>query len=493
MNWVSIDFGTSYSSATVMIDEKPVKVHPMGGLYNMYGFPTVAYVNDQKSIKVCNEALPWRCQDPERFVKDFKLNIHENELAYLGVSYSDIITKILGTIKYSAEYAIGNDTIEGAVITIPATYADNDPRKKIMLDAAKSAGFVEIEFIKEAEAAAIYYHNLQRAQSGTITLIYDLGGGTFDPALVEHTPEGCRILGCSSGKECGGKYFEAALYKYFNRKYRFSYNEDETIRVQQIDGITKLCKDIKEALSSQECVSFPVPLMAHTTIDYTRKDFEALIKPLLEKTFQECSSLIHSAGKKWNDVSRILLIGGSTAIPCVRTFLKQYLIGQNCSDTPIIQNKSEEGLIIDTLFAVSIGGLLYHYMQNVDDTNQEPSTDYHQTALSYKNGEGHDKNWIKAAYYFNEDYKLNASESSFELMMEIYQTILDKLELENGNLVFQPIVDIVGEDAVDSLVEMLIYLQRDLETRGYEVFIQEIFDVDYWTPITERILNVNVE
>ena len=233
--------------------------------------------------------------------------------------------------------------------------------------------------------------------------------------------------------------------------------------------------------------------MAHTTIDYTRKEFEALIKPLLEKTFQECSSLIHSAGKKWNDVSRILLIGGSTAIPCVKTFLNQYLIGQNCSDTPIIQNKSEEGLIIDTLFAVSIGGLLYHNMQKVDDTNGESSIDYHQTALSYKNGEGYDKNWIKAAYFFNEDYKLTASESSFELMMEIYQTILDKLELENGNLVFQPIVEIVGEDAVDSLVEILIYLQRDLETRGYEVFIQEIFDVDYWTPITERILNVDVE
>ncbi|MEZ3591339.1 MAG: Hsp70 family protein [Muribaculaceae bacterium] len=488
MNWVSIDFGTSYSSATVMIDDKPVKVHPMGGLYNMYGFPTVAYVDDKKNIKVCNEALPWRCQNPERFVKDFKLNIHENELAYLGVTYSEIITEILRTIKGSAEYAIGNDSIEGAVITIPATYADNDPRKQIMLTAAKSAGFVEIEFIKEAEAAAIYYHNIQIAQTGTITLIYDLGGGTFDPALVEHSLDGCRIIGCSSGKECGGKYFEAALYKHFKSKYSFSYNEDETIRIQQIDGIVKLCKDIKEALSSQEYVSFPVPLMAHTTIGYTRSEFENLIKPLLEKTFQECTSLIHSAGKKWNDVSRILLIGGSTAIPCVRTFLRKYLVGQNCSNTPIIQNKSEEGLIVDTLFAVSIGGLLYHCSHKEPDIPVGPTINYYQMALSYKNGNGCDKNWIKAAHFFNEDYKLNGSESSFEQMMEIYQYILDRLELENGNLIFQPIVETVGEDAVDSLVDLLIYLQRDLETKGYEVFIQEIFDVDYWIPITDTIL-----
>lgn len=493
MNWVSIDFGTSYSSATVMIDGKPVKVLPIGGLYNMYGFPTVAYIDETHKIKVCNEALPWRCQNPERFVKDFKLSIHENEIAYLGVKYIDIITSILKCIKVSAEYAIGNDEITGVVLTIPATYTENDPRKEIMRESALNAGFTEIEFIKEAEAAAIYYHSVQRGQNGSLTLIYDLGGGTFDPALVEHCDNGYKLLGSASGKNCGGKYFEAALYKQFKSQYSFQFNDDESIKVQQIDGIAKLCKDIKESLSSNETVSYPVPLMGKTTITYSRQELEKLIKPLLEKTYQECSALVTSSGKKWSDVNRILLIGGSSAIPCVKTFFKQYLIGQNCPDIPIILNKSEEGVLIDTLFAVSIGGLLYHFMQKVDDTNGEPNIDYHQTALSYKNGEGYDKNWIKAAYYFNKDYKLNASASSFELMMEIYQTILDKLELENGNLVFQPIVEIVGEDAVDSLVEMLIYLQRDLETRGYEVFIQEIFDVDYWTPITERILNVDVE
>ena len=78
-------------------------------------------------------------------------------------------------------------------------------------------------------------------------------------------------------------------------------------------------------------------------------------------------------------------------------------------------------------------------------------------------------------------------------MMEIYQLILDKLEIENGNLVFQPIVDSVGEDSVDLLVELLIHLQADLEHKGYNTFIQEIFDVDYWIPITDSIINNNVE
>lgn len=489
MNWVSIDFGTSYSSATVLIDNQPEKVHPMGGLYNMYGFPTVAYVESPEKIMVCNAALPWRCKNPERFVKEFKLNIHEDEIAYLGVRYTNIIKEILKHIKISAEYAIGNDSIDGVILTIPATYTENDPRKQTMYDAATSAGFKEVKFIKEAEAAAIYYHSVQQSQVGSTTLIYDLGGGTFDPALVEHTPNGYRLLGFSSGIECGGKFFEAALYKFFKEKYSFAYSSDETIRVQQIDGIAKLCKEIKEALSSQNEVVFPVPLMKDVTFQVSRNQFEELIRPLLEKTFQECAALVANAGKQWKDIDRILLIGGSTAIPCVKSLLRSYLIGQNNEDIPIILNKSEEGLYIDTLFAVSIGGLLSHIAK--DEPTSPPihdNNDFFTLAKDLKDGKDGEKNWIKAAYFFNEDYVRNNREDSFNEMMVIYQTILDKLELENGSLIFQPIVPIVGEDAVDNLVELLILLQQDLESKGYEDFIKEIFDLDYWTPKTEKII-----
>lgn len=491
MNWVSIDFGTSYSSASVIIDNKPIKVHPMGGLYGTYGFPTVAYIGEDKKIKVCNDALPWRCQNPERFVKDFKLNIHEDELAYLGVHYVDIITEILKVIKQSSEYALGNEAVDGVILTIPATYTDNDPRKSIMREAAIAAGFKEVDFIREAEAAAIYYDSIQKGQNGTITLIYDLGGGTFDSALIEHTEEGYKLLGSASGKECGGKYFEAALYRHFKDKYSFDYNEDETIRIQQIDGIAKLCKDIKETLSSREKVTYPVPLMSHTMIEFSREEFETLIKPLLEKTFQECSALVASAGKKWGNVNRILMIGGSTAIPCVRKYLKQYLIGQNQPDIPIVLNKSEEGLLIDTLYAVSIGGILYQQEKGKDTepiNPEESKQSWYDKGISYRDGNQIEKNWIRAAFCFNKDFVLNQSESSFEELMKIYQFILDKLEIENGNLVFQPIVDTVGQDSVDSLVEILMYLQADMDAKGYDSFIQDIFDVDYWIPITDSII-----
>ena len=364
MNWVSIDFGNSYSAATIWIDGKASKVTPIDGQYGgSFGFPTVAYIGEDDIIRVCNDAMDWRELQPERFLKDFKLNIYEDELAYMNVRYVDIIARILGLIKQSAEYAIGGEAIDGAILTIPATYSENDPRKEIMREAAtgeRGAGFVQVEFVKEAEAAAVYYHSIQKTQAGTTTLIYDLGGGTFDPALVEHRKNGYALLGSVSGKECGGKYFEAALYKHFKEKYSLSYSEDETLRTRQIDEIAKVCRKIKEALSSKQEVSYPILSMNRKVISCTRKEFENLIRPLLESTFQECSTLIASSGKEWKDISRILLIGGSSTIPCVKEYFKKYLNGKNQSDIPIVLNKSEEGKLVDTLYAVSIGGLLTH-------------------------------------------------------------------------------------------------------------------------------------
>lgn len=76
-------------------------------------------------------------------------------------------------------------------------------------------------------------------------------------------------------------------------------------------------------------------------------------------------------------------------------------------------------------------------------------------------------------------------------MLQIYQTLLDRLQIENGNLVFQPIVDIIGEDAVDMLVELLICIQQKLDTEGYDSFIQQIYDLSYWAEITNSIVENN--
>ena len=492
MNWVSIDFGTSYSSASIIVNDKPVKVRPLGGLYDMYGFPTVAYIDKNGTIRVCNDALPWRCQDPERFIKNFKLDIHENKIAYLNTTYKDIIVEILKTIRRSAEYAIGGESINASVITIPTSYSDVDPRVDIMREAAQIAGFERIEFLRESEAAAIYYNSIQEQQQGSITLVYDLGGGTFDPALIQHCSEGYKILGHRSGIECGGKYFDAALYKHFNSSKTIEYSDDDNLRMLQVDALSKMCRDIKETLSENDSVSYPIPILKGHTFDITRSEFEDLISPLLEKTFQECQALIHSAGKQWSDINRILLIGGSCAIPCVKRLFEQYLVGQN-AQVPIIQNKSEEGIFIDALFAVSLGGIIYITEKNkkIKIPNGKDSIDSlcdFDKGVFYFSSVPQTKNWLKAAFFFYKDYIQTEKEESYNYLLQIYQTLLDRLQIENGNLVFQPIVEIIGEDAVDMLVELLICIQLKLDTEGYDSFIQQIYDLSYWAEITNSIV-----
>lgn len=478
MNWVAIDFGTSVSSASVVVNDKLVKVRPKGGPYDMYGFPTVAYVDQNGTIRVCNDALPWRCQEPERFIKNFKLDIHENTIAYLKVTYKDIIAEILRTIRISAEYAIGGETINAAIITLPTFYSDVDPRVDIMREAAKSAGFERIEFLREAEAAAIYYNSVQQQQQDSITLVYDLGGGSFNSALIRHCPDGYEILGQRSGIECGGKYFEAALYRHFNSTNTIEYSDDENQRMLQIDALSKMCRDIKEALSENETVSYPIPILKGQTFDITRKEFEGLISPLLEKTFQECQALIHSAGQQWSDIKRILLIGGSCAIPCVKKLFEQYLIGQN-PKIPIIQNKSEEGIFIDSLFAVSLGALIYI---------RDKEKGFFEKGINYYQGRSVHKNWLKAAFFFYKDYIQTERKESYDYLLEIYQTLLDHLEIENGNLVFQPVVELIGEDAVDMLVELIMCIQQKIDSEGYENFSRQIYKLSYWVEITNHVV-----
>lgn len=488
MNWVSIDFGTSYSSASVLVDGKPVKVRPLGGLYDMYGFPSVAYVNESGKISICNDALPWRCQSPERFIKNFKQDIHENRIAYLNITYKDIVVEILVAIKKSAEYAIGGEVITAAVITIPTSYSDVDPRVDVMYEAARYAGFEKIEFLRESEAAAIYYNSIQRQQQDSLTLVYDLGGATFDPALIQHCPNGYKILGHAAGIECGGKYFDAILYKHFNTSKTIKYSNDDELRVLQVDALSRMCREIKEALSENNAVSYPIPILKGQTFDITRKEFETLITPLLEKTFQECQILIRSVGKQWSDINRILLIGGSCAIPCVKKLFERYLIGQNV-EVPIIQNKSEEGILIDSLFAVSLGGIIYIMDKNKQTYYQDDvNSGMFKQGLAYYQGTSVAKNWLKGAYCFYRDYIQTEREDSYNYLLQIYQILVDRLQIENGNLAFQPVVDIIGEDAIDMLVELVLCVQEKLDSEGYETFIQNIFDLSYWVQIINSIV-----
>lgn len=132
MSWIAINIGTDHSSAAIEIGGRVTKVRPLGSSSDTCSFPTVAYVTDNHHIRVCTEANAWKCQDPSRFIKDFKYDIHQEYLAFLGVSYCDIISAILKSIKVSAEAMLGGQRIEDVLLSIPNQYGTSDPRVDIL-------------------------------------------------------------------------------------------------------------------------------------------------------------------------------------------------------------------------------------------------------------------------------------------------------------------------------------------------------------------------
>ena len=157
MSWIAINIGTYHSSAAIEIGGRITKVRPLGSSLDTCSFPTVAYVTEDCHIRVCAEANAWKCQDPSRYIKDFKYDIHQEQLAFLGVSYCDIISAILKSIKVSAEAMLGGQQIEDVLLSIPNQYGTSDPRVDILKNAAQATGFNRIDFIKEALATSYHY------------------------------------------------------------------------------------------------------------------------------------------------------------------------------------------------------------------------------------------------------------------------------------------------------------------------------------------------
>ena len=208
-NWVCIDFGTSNSAAAIVVDGRPKLVSPNNKSY----FPTVACVLGKDKIAVCQSAEQFKTKYPEFYLQEFKLNIAE-PLDCNGVGYREVIAAILRHIKGCAEIENNGNRIDNVMLTIPAIYTESDRRKDVMRQAALDAGFQKVAFMREAHAAALHYAYIQGTETVGLSLVYDLGGGTFDPALImlsgENEPD---FLGCDSGVKCGGQYFDAAFYK----------------------------------------------------------------------------------------------------------------------------------------------------------------------------------------------------------------------------------------------------------------------------------------
>lgn len=333
---LGIDFGTCYSCAAFLKDENLVPVKDTAGGSYQSTIPSAVFFEEDGTCVVGQGAISLLAQTPESFIHEFKRNLgsgHGHSCRGKRIETWELVAEMLKKIKKEAE--LNEGPINDVVMTVPATY--NQTKKDLMLKAAKAAGFKDIELIAEPVAAAIYWQrkNQELLRDGDITLVYDLGGGTFDTVLVKKNGESFDIVGNSAGDDTiGGRAFDGKILDdliHSNTKVqRFMAGatasvEQEAMQLLFGQVLQDFARETKHRLSEREKWSsfLPVALGSLEQYTLTREAFNGMIGVHIERTMNICDAVVKEAGLSWEQVTQILLVGGSTRIPFVKEALEQ--------------------------------------------------------------------------------------------------------------------------------------------------------------------------
>lgn len=361
-NWVGIDFGTCYTCTARLVDNIPVMIPvrdaPGVGIVQR---PTVAYITESGSIKTGFGAEFYRFTDPSRFFSEFKLDILDTMplLSDLPYTYADLVIAILKDIYKDICKDNNGIPIENAIITVPSVYTKGGPRWELMIKVAKEARFKEVELFYEPEAAALYYEYVSGEALDELSLIYDLGGGTFDPALIKKTQNGGELLKGyqTEGLVVGGVRFDGLIYSKLTEKIPQLDDIKRSGDYKKIGHLLSFCKELKHLLSGTNVATAPSPFDKNLEVSLTRQSFENMINPLLDQTMTCCTQLLRSCGIKWNDLSRVILVGGSSNIPFIKEKITDFLDALDVTNVQVnhtINNQKR----IDPIYAIALGAMI---------------------------------------------------------------------------------------------------------------------------------------
>jgi actin-like ATPase involved in cell morphogenesis len=329
---LGIDLGTTYTAAAVcQADER----HAAGADVVTLGarsatVASVMYLADDGSVLVGEAAERRALTDPDRVVREFKRRI------------GDEIPLMIGGRPYQA-HELGARMIRWVVdlvtereggpprriaVTHPASWG---PHKKDLLGRALRDVGLSVTFLAEPQAAAVSYASAERVDPGSTVAVYDLGGGTFDAAVVRKTPSGgFELLGQPEGLErLGGVDFDEAVFGHVRDSLGAALDNVDPEDPDVLSAVARLrreCVEAKEALSSDTEATIPVLLPElRTQTRITRGEFESMIRPALEQTIGALRRAVGSAGLTPADLNAVLLVGGSSRIPLVSELVSDEL------------------------------------------------------------------------------------------------------------------------------------------------------------------------
>ena len=331
---IGIDLGTTNSCVAVMEGGKPTVIANAEGSRTT---PSVVAFTKNGERLVGEPAKRQAVTNADNTVSSIKRDMGtDNGRTIDGKKYSpqQISAMILQKLKADAENYLGEKVTE-AVITVPAYF--NDAQRQATKDAGKIAGLDVKRIINEPTAAALAY-GLDNEKEQKI-MVYDLGGGTFDVSIIEIGDGVIEVLSTNGDTRLGGDDFDQRIIDWVVREFKAKEGVDLSGDKMALQRLKEAAEKAKKELSSATVSNINLPFITatnegpkHFDMDLTRAKFEELISDLVEKTAIPVQNAMRDAGLNNSDIGKVLLVGGSTRIPCVQDKVQQ-LTGHEPSKT----------------------------------------------------------------------------------------------------------------------------------------------------------------
>ncbi|HHW94370.1 MAG TPA: molecular chaperone DnaK [Mogibacterium sp.] len=318
---IGIDLGTTNSCVAVLEGGEPTVITNAEGARTT---PSVVAFTDKGERLVGETAKRQAITNPDRTISSIKRHMGESYSVEIdGRKYTpqDISAMILTKLKTDAEAYLG-EKVEGVVVTVPAYFSD--AQKQATKDAGTIAGLDVKRVINEPTAAALAY-GLDKTDGNQKILVYDLGGGTFDVSILELGDGVFEVLATNGDTRLGGDDFDNELVNFladsFKKENGIDLREDKMALQRLKEAAEKAKKELSSAQNTKVNLPFITVSQAgplHMDMDVTRARFEQLTKHLVERTIEPMNKAMADAGVTSGDISKVILVGGSTRIPAVQ-------------------------------------------------------------------------------------------------------------------------------------------------------------------------------
>lgn len=325
---IGIDLGTTNSVVAVMEGGEPTVITNQEGSRLT---PSVVGFAKNGERLVGQLAKRQAVSNPDRTISSIKRHMGEGSYRVTvddkKYSPEEISAMILQKLKADAEAYLG-ETVSQAVITVPAYF--NDSQRQATKDAGKIAGLDVLRIVNEPTAASLAY-GIDKTDDHTI-MVYDLGGGTFDVSILDVGDGVFEVKATNGDTHLGGDDFDKKIMDWMVDEFKKAEGIDLSTDRMAMQRLREAAEKAKIELSGVMSTNINLPFITagadgpkHLDMDLTRAKFEAMTADLVERTMGPVRQAMSDAGLSTSEISKVILVGGSSRIPAVQAAIKAFM------------------------------------------------------------------------------------------------------------------------------------------------------------------------